>query len=136
QFVDIGYRSAADRDDDVAAEHAAGTGGAVGGSRLDPHAGLASELVETDDPARQRPILSSDPDIASPHPALATPPRRYELAGCRRDRKADPLRHADDRRVDADDLARAGDERSAGIARVERRVGLDHAVDEPPRAGP
>src|SRR5215472_17797888 len=86
------------------------------------------------DATGQRHILAGDPDIAAPHPALADEPRGDELDGGRRDRKADPLRHADDRRVDADDLARRGDQRPAGIAGVERRVGLNDAVDQP--AGP
>jgi hypothetical protein len=29
----------------------------------------------------------------------------------------------------------AGHQRAAGIARVQRRVGLDHAVEQPPRSG-
>src|SRR6516165_4498425 len=86
------------------------------------------------DATGQRHILAGDPDIAAPHPALADEPRGDELDGGRRDREADALRHADDRRVDADHLARRGDQRPAGIAGVECRVGLNDAVGEP--AGP
>jgi hypothetical protein len=39
-----------------------------------------------------------------------------------------------DRRVDADDLTRAVDERAAGVAGIQRRVGLNHAFHEPARA--
>ena len=116
-------------------EQAGGAGRAVGRGRLDAHAGLAGQLVKAHDAARQRHVLSGDADIAAAHPALADQPRGDELDGSRRDREADALRHADDRGVDADDLARGGDQRPAGIAGVERRVGLDDAVDQPARAG-
>jgi hypothetical protein len=42
------------------------------------------------------------------------------------------LRGADHRGVDADNPAVAVDQWAAGITRVQRRVGLDHAVDQPP----
>ena len=99
------------------------------------HRGLARQFVKAHDAARQRHVLPGDADIAAPHPALADQPRGDKLDRRRRDRKADTLRHADDRGVDADDLAGGGYQRPAGIARVQRRVGLDHAVDQPARAG-
>ena len=46
-----------------------------------------------------------------------------------------PCAHADNCGIDADDLAGRGHQRPAGIARVQGRVGLDHAVDQPARAG-
>ena len=47
------------------------------------------------------------------------------------DGKADALCAADDRGVDADDLAPRGHQRAAGVPRVQRRVGLHHVVDQP-----
>ena len=44
---------------------------------------------------------------------------------------ASPRPIAGDRRVDADDPAARVGERAAGVARVERRVGLDDVLDEP-----
>ena len=38
-------------------------------------------------------------------------------------------RRAVDRRVDADEAARAVEQRAARVARVDRRVGLDHVGD-------
>ena len=52
-----------------------------------------------------------------------------ETGGVARDRKADPLCAGDDGGVDADHLAARGDERPAGVARVERRIGLDDIFD-------
>ena len=52
-----------------------------------------------------------------------------------RNREAQPLAAGDDRGVDADDSAGARDERSAGIAGIERRVGLDDMLDQASRPG-
>ena len=135
QFVDVADRDAVGGDDDVAAGEPGGAGRPVGCGRLDPHRGLARQFVKAHDAARQRHVLPGDADIAAPHPALADQPRGDKLDRRRRDRKADTLGHTDDRGVDADDLAGGGYQRPAGIARVQRRVGLDHAVDQPARAG-
>ena len=56
---------------------------------------------------------------------------QHELRGVAGDRKADALRAADDRGVDADYLGRRRHQRAAGIAGVERGVGLDHVLDGP-----
>ena len=58
-----------------------------------------------------------------------------QLRGVDRDREADRLRAADDRGVDADHLAARVQQRPARVARVERRVGLDHVRDQPAGAG-
>ena len=58
-----------------------------------------------------------------------------QIGGVDADGEADPLRRGDNRGVDADHAAGAGDEGAAGIAGVERRVGLDDAVEEASAAG-
>ena len=50
--------------------------------------------------------------------------------------KAKSLRRQNHRRVHADDFAARIDQRPAGIARVQRRVGLDDVVHQPARTGP
>src|SRR5262249_30149596 len=50
-----------------------------------------------------------------------------------RNRETDSLRTGDDGRVDSHDLAAGIDERTAGVARIERRIRLDHAVNQTPR---
>ena len=55
-----------------------------------------------------------------------------ELDGVRRDREADAVVAAGvalDLRVDADHLALEVEQRAAGVAVVDRRVGLDRVVD-------
>ena len=49
------------------------------------------------------------------------------------DGEADALRRQDDRRVDADDVARRIDQRPAGIAGIERGIGLDDVVEQTSR---
>jgi hypothetical protein len=60
------------------------------------------------------------------------PDQLAEHEACRvgSDCKADALSAHDHRGVDADDLAVGRNERSAGIAGIERGVGLDQIVDE------
>ena len=52
-----------------------------------------------------------------------------EVGGIGGDGETDALRAGDDGGVDADDFARRGHQRAAGIAGVERRVGLHHVLD-------
>ena len=59
--------------------------------------------------------------------------RHHALHGARRNSKADSRRRAaraEDRRVDAHDLALEIEQRPSGITRVDRRVGLDRLADE------
>ena len=86
-------------------------------------------------PARHRHGLRGDADEGAAHAAVLDDLAQHELRGVARDRKADALRARDHRGVDADHLAARGDQRPAGIAGVERRVGLDHVLDQPAGAG-
>ena len=81
---------------------------------------------------RERPGARGDADPGAAHAAvahqLATTTRRVvALTG-----HGEPEPDARDRGVDPDDAPAAVDERAAGVARVERRVGLDHVVDHAP----
>ena len=72
------------------------------------------------------------PEVGPAHPAVAQqrlddPPRR----GVHRHREPQP--GARDRGVDPDDAARRVGERAAGVAGVERGVGLDDVLDHPAR---
>ena len=60
--------------------------------------------------------------------------RSARTGGVAGDGKADALRAPDHRGVDADDLAARGHQRPAGIAGIERGVGLDHVLDQPAAA--
>ena len=93
-----------------------------------------SQTVEADDLPRDRRVLSGDAHVRAPNPAVANQPADDELRGVRGDRKTQPLRAGDDGRVDADHFAARVDERSAGVSRIERRVGLDDVVHQAARS--
>ena len=86
--------------------------------------------------AGERELLGRDADIGTPHAAMAHQFAQHETGCVGRDRKADALRAHDHRGVDADDLAVRRDQRAAGIAGIERGVGLDDVVDQPSRTRP
>ena len=106
----------------------------VGLDRDDEHAGRLLEMMEARDAAEERHVLSGDAEIAAPHAAVAQERRQDGVDRVDGDREAQPLAAGDDRGVHADDCAGAGDERAAGVAGIERRVGLDHVLDQPARA--
>ena len=57
--------------------------------------------------------------------------RKDRLERVDRNREPDVLGRAEDRRVDADDLAVDVEQRPAGVAEVDRRVGLDVVLEAP-----
>ena len=73
----------------------------------------------------------ADPDIGAPHAPVPGDLAGDETRGVRSHGEADALRAHDDRGVDADHFARRGHQRAAGIARIERGVGLHHVLDHP-----
>ena len=84
---------------------------------------------------RNRHGLSRHADVAAANSAVANQPRRDESRRVARDREAEALCRHDDRGVDADDVAARVDQRPAGVAGVERGVGLNDVVDQPPGLG-
>ena len=122
---------AVEREDDVARGDARAVGRAAGLDSRDHHGAVLREAGGVAQPPRHRELLGRDADIGAPHPAVPHQFAEHEVGGVRGDREADALRAHDDGGVDADDLAVRGNQRPAGIARVERRVGLDHVVDQP-----
>ena len=80
---------------------------------------------------RDRGLLRGDADEGAAHAAVPDQFAEHEACGIGGDREADALRAHDDGGVDADDFAARGDQRPAGIAGIERGIGLDHVVDQP-----
>ena len=76
-------------------------------------------------------MLRGDADIGATHTAVPHQFAKHKACGIGGDRKADALRAHDHRGVYADDFAVRRHQRAAGIAGVERRIGLDHVVDQP-----
>ena len=136
EIVGAGHGESVKRQDDIA-EHKTGPFGRA--SRLDRgdhHRAFLGQAGRMATAARQCELLGSDADIGATHAAMAHQFAQYETGRVRRDRKADALRAHDHRGVDADNLAVGGNQWAARIAGIERGVGLDDVIDEPPRARP
>ena len=74
--------------------------------------------------------LTLDPERRPPHPAVLQHLQQHLQRRVAGNREADPLGARNDGGVDAHHLACRIDQRPTGIARIERRIGLDHVVDE------
>ena len=122
--------------DDVAFPDPGGRGRAAWRDRRHSNAGAHRELVGAGQRARNRYLVADDADVAAADPAVANQARRDEPRRVARDREAESLRRRQDRRVDADHFAARGDERPAGIARIERRIGLNDVFDQAHRLRP
>ena len=85
------------------------------------------------EPTRNRYVLAGDADVAATDAAIANQPGRHEPDGVAGDSEAEPLRGQDSRRVHADHLAPRRHQRPSGVARVERRIGLNNVVHQPAR---
>src|SRR5258705_246087 len=83
--------------------------------------------------ARHVDVLAGDADVGAADAAVANQPRRDEPGRVDANRKTEALRGANHRGVDPNHLPARRHERSTGVARIERRVGLDDVVDEAAR---
>ena len=134
QIVDARHRLLCEREHDVALSHTRGRRRAVGLDRRDQHAGGDRQMIGARDGARHRRRLSSHADVAAADAAVANEACRDVARRVARDRKAEALRRQNHRGIDPDDDAARRHERTAGVARVEARVGLDDVVHQPARA--
>ena len=110
---------------------AGGLRGAVGHHLKYLDAGCLSTLAPG--ARRQRARPAGDAEVGAPHPAVVHKVADH-LARCIVDRHGEPEPHTRHGGVDSDELAARVDQRSAGVARVESGVGLNHVVDHPHRA--
>ena len=85
-------------------------------------------------PRRQRPRAAGDSEVRPAEAALRHQ-RADDLPRRVVDGNREPEADSRDRGVDADDATAAVGERAAGVAGVQRRVGLDHVVDDPAAPG-
>ena len=97
----------------------------------DMHRRVARQTEMPHHARRNRHRRAGHADIGTAHPAMGE-----QLADdpfCRIDSggKANRLGLRDHRRVDADDPSLGVDQRAAGIARIERRIGLNDIVHQP-----
>jgi hypothetical protein len=116
-----GHLVAVDADDRVAAREAGRLGGApgfdLGHDDSAPDAEVAREVG--------RQVLHEEARPRAPHLAVGDEVAHHAPHAVDGDGEADPLRLAVDGGGDADQLALDVEERAAGVARVDRGVGLD-----------
>ena len=117
---------------DVAGFEAGAVGGASRLDGADHHCVVLSVTGGAAQPCRNGNLLRRDSDEGTAYPAVPHQFAEHEVRGVRRNRKADALRTHDHGRVDADNLAVRGYKWPAGIAGIERCIGLDHVVDQVP----
>ena len=77
-------------------------------------------------------VLAADADPAASEDSVADQSLGDELSGGRRDREADALGGKDDGSIHADHCSGRVHQRAAGIARIERSIGLDDVVEQSP----
>ncbi len=75
-------------------------------------------------------------NIAAPDASIAQQPTRHKLRGIDADGKADSLRRQNRRRVHPDYAPRRIDQWPARVARIQRRIRLNHIINQPPGVRP
>ena len=119
---------AVELEDHVADPDAGELGGAAGDDLDHLHPALGAGRRPR--PRRQRRRAAGDPEVGAADAAVGDQRGDDPLRGRgHRDREAEP--DPGDGGVDADQPSAAVGERAAGVAGVERGVGLDHVVDHP-----
>ena len=108
-------------------------GGTVGIDRRHQHAARDRQLVEARQRAGNRHRLARHADVASAHAAVPNQVPGHEARRAARDGEAQAMSRLDHRRVDADHRAGRIDQRTAGVAGIERRIGLNDVFDQPSR---
>ena len=121
-------RRAIDGENNVAGQKAGVIGGAFGSTELIT-APRVRERPSRSAIRRGRAMVPTPMQVGAPHPAMGDEFAEHEARCVGGDCEADALRPGDDCGVDADHLAVRSDQRSAGVAGVERGVGLDHVID-------
>ena len=91
---------------------------------------VAGQLVLVDEVRIDRHAPAVQSQIAAHHSAMLEQLRQDVAGHVDRDGETDSLRRLDDRRVDADHPAAAVDKRSAAVAGIQGRVGLNDVVDQ------
>ena len=80
-------------------------------------------------PPRHRRGLRRDADIGAPHAAVHDDLAQHVIGGVAGDRERESMRRRDHRSIDADNAATTVEQRTPGVARIQRDVGLNHIVN-------
>ena len=134
QVIDARERMTVKGEQNVAGHETRARGRTVVHHFRNHHRVLAGTFEPAHESLVQRDGLPGQAQPRTPHATVAHETRGHVFRGLAADREADALRRARHRGVDADDEPPSVDERSARVAGVQRRVGLDHAFDQTARA--
>ena len=134
KIIDAGDGLVIKSDDHVAFGKACFFSRAGGFNRYYQDAAFDSQIVSAHEATVQRHILPADANVAEPHSTVSYQAASDEFGSINRYGKTDALRGQNDRGIDAYNISARIHQRPAGIAGVERRIGLDHVVDQPPGA--
>ena len=131
QIVDAVDVYAVELDHDIAGQQAGLRCRPVGLDLRQQGAQLVFDAGDHRMPSRYRRRLARHADIGAPDIPVADDFGQHELRGVAGDRKANALRAADDGGIDADHLGAGRHQRAAGVAGIERGVGLNDVFDRP-----
>jgi hypothetical protein len=129
QIVHRAHRRITQSDNHVAIFESSLRGGTFFLDGNHQHTAFGFELLRTHDETRDRDVLSTDAKIGPANASVHDEVAGDEFCGIDRDRKAESLCRKNDSGVNADHLAVGVDQRSAGISRIERRIGLNDVID-------
>src|ERR1700686_847676 len=132
QIVDAGYGMPLQRNDDVSFAQACALRGAIFFDPNHHRAHFLRQVVEADHAPVHGHRLRRDADVAAANAAIAQQAAGYELRRVDADGKTNALRGQNGRRVHAYHAAGGINQRAARVARVQRSVGLNDVIDQPP----
>src|SRR4051812_31421261 len=130
QLVDTRHRLAVPGDDYVALGQAGIARGAARFDRHYAHTAFHRQIEVAHHTPRQQRVLPGYADVPASDPTMPQQLAYDQVSRVDCCGEADALRRHDDRGIDADHFAARVHEWSAGIARIERGIGLDHVVDQ------
>ncbi len=134
EIVDPRDRFVGEPQNHVAVPKAGGDGGAVGLDRRNQDRRGSRQLVGARERSRHGHVLSGHAHVTASDVTIANQLCRHEPRRVAGNREAQSLSRQNHRGIDADHFAAGGHQRPAGVAGIERRIGLNHVVHQPARA--
>ena len=132
--VDRSYGALIESDNEVSLTQSGDRGWTVGFDGDDLHGLRDRQRMAPRDDAVDRPRLPDDSKVGTADTAPSEQLTYHPLGGVNRNGEADALGHANDGRVDSDHPCPRVNQGAAGVARVQRDVGLNDVLDQLSRA--
>jgi hypothetical protein len=129
QNVDFGYRVTAESDDDVPFLQPGLSTSAPGLDGNHQDAAVDEKIVSPDKPSMDRNVLTGNTDVPTTNSSILDQLPGNEFRRVDRGSETDTLGWENHGRVYADNFTTRGHKRTAGVARIQRGIGLNHIVD-------